>query len=251
MIAAPVLRTVCAGITMFGLLVACDRQPADAATAAQPYEITTQTRPESINGYLKIYRAAHQVCAFTREAMQLPAPPPLVQLPSSFVTERTTYLSSGRAYLTRKEEFFIDLAELTPELGCKSRLGSRMTEELVQGGQVHSARRDVDGVLEVYPVTPLLPPKQDAANGYSERKNLGGVAMRCAPSNATLGPKVMQDLCVLDVASGVPLDGQGQVIVVHLRNTLMEAGDIVFLTEPVSVQIGKPVSEQRLSLSIK
>jgi hypothetical protein len=248
MIDAPVLRAVCAGIAMCGLLVACDWQLADAATMAQPYEIITQTRPESIDGHMKLLRAAHEWCAYAREGMKLPPPPPLVQLPVGFITERNTYLSSGTAYLARREEFSIDTSELTPELGCKSRLGSSMTEQLVRGGKVYQALRYVDGKVEIDPATPLLPPKHDAASNYSERKNLGGVAMRCAPP---VLDKLMKDFCVLDVASGVPLDGRGKAIVVHARNISMEAAGLVYVTELVNAQIGKPVSEQRVSLSIK
>lgn len=249
MTAAPVVRAVGGALAMFAALAACDRQPADAAGAAQPYEIVTQTRPESVDGYLQTYRGAHQACAAARQAMGLSPAPPLVALPAGFVTERATYLSSGGAYLTRREEFFIDLADMTPELGCKSRLASNMIAESVRGGKLQTARRELDGQLELDPAGALPPPKQGKALGYSEQKKLGGVALRCAPSSATLGAGAMQNLCALDVASGVPLDGQGAPVIVHARSTLLERGNIILLTEPVSVQIGKPISAQRLMLS--
>lgn len=249
MMAATMVRAVCGAGLALGVLVACEPQSADAASASPPYEITTQTRPVSLAGYADFYRGAHQVCAASREALQLPAPPPLVPIPAGFVTERTTYLHSGNAYLQQREEFFVDVSELTPELGCKSRIGSAMTEELVQGQQVQIARRDADGKRDVEPADTLPPPKQAAAEPYTERRNLAGTAMRCAPVNTTFGPSVMQDLCVLDRADGVPLDGHGDVVVVHARSTLLERADIVLLTEPVRVQVGQPVSRQRFTLT--
>lgn len=249
MMALSLLRAVGAVTALSALFTGCDRPAGAAGHAAQPYEIVTQTRPESIDGYMKVWRLAHQACAFARESMHLPPAPPLVQVPPGFVTDRITYLSTGGAYLTRHEAFQIDATELTPELGCKSRLGSTMTEELVQGGKVQSARREIDGVVEADPVAPLPPPKGTGDSGYSEHKKMGGVAMRCAPSPATLGPGVMQDLCVPDVTSGTPLDGRGDPVVVHARATLLGRGDVVLLTEPVIIQTGKPVSQARLALS--
>jgi hypothetical protein len=243
---APVFRHIGGALALFGALAACHRQAADAAP--QPYEIVTQTRPESLDGYLQTYRGLHQVCAATRAAMQLPPAPPLVALPAGFVTERSMYLSSGIIYLTRREEFFIEVAELTPEAGCKSRIASTVTEELVRSGMLQSARRDGDGQREVDAAVALPPPKPDPGSGYSERKTLGGVALRCAPSNATLGPAAMQDLCVPDSAP-VPLDGHGEPVIVHARSTLLEGGNVILLTEPISVQIGKAVSPARLTLA--
>lgn len=249
MTAAMIVRAACAGMLLLGVLAACEPQSAGAATASQPYDITTQTRPESLEGYANFYRGLHQVCAAAREMMQLPPPAPLVAFPPGFVTERVTYLHSGNAWLQRREEFFMDVTELTPELGCKSRIGSAMTEELVQGAQVRMTRREADGNVVVEPADTLPPPKQAAAEPYTERRTLRGVAMRCAPVNATLGPAVMQDMCILDTAAGVPLDGRGDVVTVHARSTLLERSGIVLLTEPVNVQLGKPVSQQRLALA--
>jgi hypothetical protein len=250
------LRAVVGALLIPGLILACDARPAsnarpvsNATTGTQPFEITTRTRPESLDGYLKMYRSMHALCGVNRELMHLPPGPPLVDVPADFVTERSTYLHSGSAYLVRREEFFVDVAELDAKLGCKSRLGSSMTEELVRDGQVQSAIRNGDGTVDIDLVTPLPPPKPGGASGYTVQKNLSGFAMRCVAPDAPLG-EGMHDMCVLDVASGPPLDGQGESVIVHARSTLLERANIVLLTEPVTVQVGKPVDARRLALSV-
>lgn len=240
---------VLAGVIVCWPLVACDQQTANAAGNGQAFEIRTQTRPESIEGYLQVYRGAHQVCAAAREQMKLHPAPPLIRLPADFVTERTLYLSSEGASLTRREKFAIDLAEMTPELGCKSRIVSTIAEELVRDGNIEASMRYEDGTVEVDPAQPVPPPEQVPAGVYSEKKHLAGHAMRCAPPAASLGPGVMQDVCVPDAGRDILVDGVGEPIVVHARSTLLEQGNNILLTEPVSIQVGKPVSLARFALS--
>jgi hypothetical protein len=249
MTATFMLRTICAGLLSCTLLIACNRPAANAASVVQQYDIVTRTRPESQDGYLQTFRGMHQVCNATRALMKLPPGPPLVALPADFVTERTHYLGSGGKFLTRRETFFVDTVELTPEVGCKSRISSDVTEELVQDGQVQGSRRGSDGKLEVDPPEPLPPAKQDVAQPFTERKNMGGVALRCVPANANPLGAVMQDMCVPDSSSAIPLDGRGEAIIVHARAIVSGQAKMVSLTEPVSVQLGKPVNPASLKLS--
>lgn len=252
MMKARSVRLAFASLALISLSTGCERHVADAAAAGSAagmaYDISTQTRPESVEGYSKFFQGLHQVCAASRQMMGLPAAAPMVVIPANFVTERSSYVSDGKTFLTQHEEFYVDVNEMQPELGCKSRVASAMTAELIKNGTVQVARRDPDSQLEVGPADPLAPPKSGMGQAFSERKTIAGAALRCAPAGATPGPGVAQDLCIPDVAAGVPLDGHGEPVLVHARSTLLQKADIVLLTEPVSVQIGKPVSQARLAL---
>ena len=130
------VRWAGAALVMFAALAACGRQTAGAA--AQSYEIVTQTRPESQEAYMRVYRLAYDACARVRAIQNLPPPQPLVTLPADFVIKRSTYLSNGRDYLIRHEEFNVEL----DETDCKTSIGSNMTENVVGGGKVYGQRRE-------------------------------------------------------------------------------------------------------------
>ena len=240
------MRAVCTGVVLCGLLIACDRQPAIAAGGMLSYEIVTQTRPESVDGFMELFRVAHKTCAFVREGMKLSPPPPLVGLPTDFVTERTTYLGSGSTSLMRHEEFTV--SELKPELNCQYTITSSVTERLVKDGQLSQALNYSDGTLEVDPPEPLPPPLRPAGEAYSEPKNVGGVALRCAAPDRGMS-KVMPALCMLDGPSGVLLDGEGKPIIGYARSMPIDPWKVAFLTEPVKVRIGPAVDPARLVLS--
>lgn len=242
-------RTICAGFLPCALLIACDRPVANAASVAQQYDIVTRTRPESRDDYLQPSRGLHQVCNATRAVMKLPPGPPLVELPADFVTERTRYLASGGKFLTRHETFFVDTTGMTAEAGCTSRIVSEVTEELVQNGQVQGSRRDSDGKVEVDPIEALPPAKKDVAQPFTERKNVSGVVLRCVPANANPLGSFTQNLCAPESNAAIALDGRGEPIVVSARAVVAGQEKMVSLTEPVSVQIGKPVAATAMTLS--
>jgi len=233
------------------LLGACDRGGAQASTSAgsthASYEVVTQTRPESVAGYASLnYLLAYGECKFAREAMNLPAPKAAVQLPKDFIIERNTWLSNGKAFLSRREEFFVDIANMAPENGCPTRLGSISTTELVKDGVVQIVRLDVDGKREIDPPMPAGPPEEhDVVAEYPIRKTFNGIAMRC---EAAAAHSLLQDACVADLPDGTLTDGLGKPIMIHARDTLLQRGEQVLLTEPVRVQSGKAIDEQRLRL---
>lgn len=231
----------CAGaaLTMFVALAACGRQTVDAA--AQPYEIVTQMRPESLDAYMRAHRQNYDVCARARAMQNLPPPPPLVKLPADFVLKRSTYLSSGRGYLIRHEEFNV-VMEATD---CKTRIDSAVSESVVRDGQVHGQRRELDGHTEVDEPMPVSEPSVDGS-AYTEKRTVGGIAMRCAP--ASLRTDIALDECVVDTGTGVLRDGLRYPIVLHARG-IVPVTNTVVLTEPVKVQIGKPVPQERIALS--
>lgn len=243
-----VLRAAYAAMTFCGMLSACEQPAASAAGAGQPYDITTQTRPASLEGYLNVYRGAHAACAFARKSMNLPPPAPFVDVPADFVTERITYLHDNGTYLTRRKQFFIDGPD-APEQGCNTRIASAEFETLVRDGTFASATRNSDGTLAMEPPEPLPPSSGEAAAAYSERSTRGGVAVRCLPPTHPANG-IMPDQCVLDTAAGVPLDGHRSPVIVHMRSTLMERANVSFVTEPVRIQTGQPVDPARLAFSI-
>lgn len=241
-------RTSGGALVLFVALAACDRQPADGAAgeAAQPYDIVTQKRPQDLDSYMQLYRGGYTACAAARAMMKLPPALPFVVVPANFVIERNTYLGSGNTSLVRQEQFFVDISEMKPDTGCKTRLGSTMIERLVRAGQVYEQRRGLDGQVETDEPTPLAPgsPRADA---FTEKKTVGRIAMRCM--SAALDSSAMQGGCAADAGPGVLLDGEGEPIILRGRATYPERANMVVLTEPVTVQIGKPVSQQRIALS--
>lgn len=242
-----VVRCAGAAMAMFVALAACDRQTVGAA--GQPYEIVTQVRPESLEAYMKIPRKAYEVCGLARAAMKLPPPAPLVALPADFVIKRSTYMSSGKGYLIRNEEFVVDINDMAPETGCKTRIGSTLEESVGRDGKIYAQRRTMDGQIEVDEPIPLLAdPTNGASKGvsYTEKRTVGGMAVRCVPA-ALLNAQVM-DRCAADTNAGLLRDGANDPIVLHARDVI-PVFDMVVRTEPVVVQIGKPVPQQRIALS--
>lgn len=241
-------RRVGAALGMFAALAACDRQPADAAS--KPYEIVTQMRPESREAYMKMFRPAYDVCALARTAMKLPPPPPLVALPADFVIKRNTYLGSGSSYLIRHEEFVVDIGDMKPETGCKTRIGSTLYEAVGRDGQIHSQARELDGHMDVDELMPLVkdPSKGSAyETSYTEKRTVSGIAMRCLPP--TLLGGLTLDKCVANTEAGLLRDGAGDPLVLDARELVPGREKMIVLTEPVSVQIGKPVSPERIALT--
>ncbi|WP_312551639.1 hypothetical protein [Massilia sp.] len=244
MMSGRAVASVGSALGMFAALPACDRQTVDAA--AQPYEIVTQMRPESLEAYMKVFRLAYDMCARVRAIQHLPPPPPLVALPADFVTKRSTYLSSGSGHLIRHEEFNV----VMEEAGCKTRLDSVITEAVVRGGEVYGQRREMGGDTEVIPPAPSgWDPSKAASDeaSYAEKRTVGGIGMRCL--SAYLRGGITLDKCAANTNAGLLRDGAGDPIVLYAYELVPGRDKMVVLTEPVSVQIGKPVSPERIALS--
>ena len=232
------VRCIGAVIGMFVALAACGRQTAETT---QPYEIVTRTRPQSHDAYMHMYRQMYDACASVRAIQHLPPPPPLVALPADFVMARTTYLGSGSGYLIRKEESDV----VMDATDCKTRIDSSMSETVVRAGQVYAQRRESDGQTEVEEPMPLSQPSMDGSS-FTEKRTVGGIAMRCGP--AALRTDIAQEVCAADAGAGLLLDGLRYPIVLYSRG-IVPVRNMVVVTEPVSVQIGKPVSPDRIELS--
>jgi hypothetical protein len=233
----------CVGVLgIFAALAACDRQTVDAT--ARPYEIVTQMRPESLEAYMQTPRRAYDVCARVRAMQHLPPPPPLVPLPADFAMKRSTYLSSASGYLIRHEEFNVVMED-----DCKIRIASSMTEAVMRGGQVYGQRREPGGHTEVAEPAPSgWDPAKTATDeaSYTEKRTVGGVGMRCL--SAPLRGGITLDKCAGSTNAGLLRDGANDPIALHARE-MVPVLNLVVLTEPVSVQIGKPVSPERIALS--
>jgi hypothetical protein len=228
-----------AALGTFVALAGCDRQAVVAA--ALPYEIVTQERPESQEAYMRVYRQAYDVCARVRAMQNLPPPPPLVTLPADFVIKRSTYLSSGRDYLIRHEEFNVEI----DETDCKTSIGSNMTENVVRGGKVYGQRRETDGHTET-DETMLLAPHASDGSSFTEKKTVGGFAVRCLP--AAMRTESTPETCAADTGADVLFDGLGYPILLHAR-WVVPVRNMIVVIDPVSVQIGKPVPPERIALS--
>jgi hypothetical protein len=237
------VRCTGSALVMFAALAACDGETADAA--AQPYEIVTQMRPESLDVYMRRHRQGYDVCARVRVMQQRPPPPPLVTLPADFAMKRSTYLGSAAGYLIRHEEF-----NLVMEADCKTRIDSATTEAVVRGGKVYGQRREFDGHMEVEPPAPAgWEPSKAASDeaSYTEKRTVGGIGVRCL--SAPLLGGITLDKCAANTDAGLLRDGAGDPVVLHARELVPGPDKMVVLTEPVNVQIGKPVSSERIVLS--
>ena len=237
-----------AGVTL-ALSMACAAYAAAASPGAgkvKSYDIVTEMRPESLETFLHLPRTAYDICAMTRHNMKLGPALPFVTVPADFVFERKTYLRSGDAYLIRDEQFFVDINDAQPEKGCKTRIAPHTTESVVRAGQLSRQEWDADGNVQTdEPDT--IPPPYRKGDGFTEQKTVDGIAMRCIPVGGVIGPG--QAMCAADAGTGVLVDGFGDPILLYVRQTIPVYTNTTFLTKPVSVQIGKPVSQQRISLS--
>lgn len=237
------VRSTGAALGMFVALTGCDRETANAAT--QPYEIVTQMRPESQDVYMRRHRQGYDVCARVRAMQQLPPPPPLVTLPADFAMKRSTYLGSASGSLIRHEEF-----NLVMDADCKTRIDSATTEAVVRDGKVYGQRRESDGHTEVEPPAPAGWEASKAASdeaSFTEKRTVGGTGVRCL--SASLLGGITLDKCAASTDAGLLRDGAGEPVVLHAREVVPGPDKMVVLTEPVNVQIGKPVSPERIALS--
>lgn len=203
-------------------------------------------RPESLEAYMQPHRRAYDVCAGVRAMQHLPTPPPLVVLPADFVMKRSTYLNSGSGYLIRHEEFHL----LMEAADCKTRVASAMTEAVGRGGKVYGQRRELDGHTEVDEPAPSgWDPSKTATDeaAFTEKRTVSGIGMRCL--SASLRGGITLDKCAASTDAGLLRDSAGDPIALHAREVVPGPGKMVVLTEPVSVQIGKPVSPERIALS--
>jgi hypothetical protein len=247
------------------LLVAagCDRTAASNTSASTPslsgnashagsYEIVTVTRPESVDAYHALYRTSYEICATARELVHLPPPAPMKQPPANFIEQRDTYISDGKVFFHKQENFTMTLVNGDPKAGCETRFLSSTQYWLVRDGQLTLASVSEEGRKEeTHEWSTTNPYKSDLTSSYTEKKTIRGVAVRCQTPTGTALDQIAQDLCIADGSPHAPIDADDRPIPVSSRVVNPVLKDVVMLTEPVSVKLGIPIERKSFDLTGK
>lgn len=223
-------------------------RPGGNAGNAGSYEIVSVTRPESVDTYHALYKAAYDMCATHRAAMKLPPAAPMKQPPPDFVEERNTFVSDGKAFLEKKEGFRMDL-DGNPETGCRTRLLASTSYSLYRDGKQTSVGISEEGRSEDSGEW-FLPGQYtfDEAAKYTEKKTIHGVAVRCQTPTGTGLDNIVQNLCIADGSPRPPTDANGNPIQVSSRVKNVVLKDVVMITEPVSAKFGARIDPKAFDL---
>lgn len=244
---------VCAAVS------ACSRQdaataapaPSKQATAHAPapakgpsYEIVTVQRPESVDDYHKLYRAAYELCAHMRKSKSLPPPPPLVPPSPGYVIQRDTYIGDGAATYVKNEYFTYQVASEGETPSCESGERTSWALEVVRDGKVYRSGAGEDGTAYTNPPDEAPPPEQGHDGAYTEHKVVKGFAVKCMK----LGPdtdNLLTEQCAVDLQPGTVYQGRRPIVVAG-RVTIVEKLQGAILTEPMVVKVRQQVDRRVL-----
>jgi len=213
--------------------------PGEPAAAARSYEIVTVTRPESVDRQIAVDWARYDACVMAAESRKLPVKP-FPAVPQQYFYERNTYISDGKTYLMRSEQYGLDDARLVPEQGCAARFAVQSSTDIQRGAKVRHIGIALDGERQVDDEDRAAPlaPDAAAAAGYSVARSVAGHAVRCLPpgSPAYAGGTV-REMCIADAAAVDP-DGKPVVVAATMKNA---TGTTTLVTEPHKLVLGKPI----------
>jgi hypothetical protein len=183
------------------------------------------------------------MCAGLREILKMPPPAPMLRPPADFISQRNTYTSDGKAYLTRQEFFtykMVDIDEHNPT--CKTYLETSSNTQLIRDGKVYDAGIDADGKRFSEPPSEWILPREKKSDIYPVQKTVKGHAVKCLDIPA-LTKDLITELCVADLKPGTLTDAQGEPLVVSSRVTIVQKMVGAVLTEPVTMRVGQPVDK--------
>jgi hypothetical protein len=230
--------------------VACSRTDSAAVPVAaaatgggSSYEVVTVERPESVGDYHKLYKAGYDMCATTRELKKMPPPPPMLQPPADFISERKTYISDGKAYLVKQEYFVYKMKMEEPSFTCETYLEKTSNTQLVRDGKVYNAAVDETGKRSSEPAEEWILPRESRKERiYTEPKTVKGQAVKCMPMLPNTD-ELLTELCIADLKPGTLTDVVGEPIVLSSRVTSAQKVLGAVLTEPVSVKVGGKIDK--------
>jgi hypothetical protein len=222
-------------------VVACDRdsvaaQPGKTAAARTGYELVTTTHPVSPDKYFASVHYAYKVCASTASMMNLPVRP-FPGFPADMEIQRTVYMSDGKSFYRKDTATFPDLDVMQPENGCPLTFQQKPSTSILHHGRLYDT--DAAPGEEALAPTGIVPMQMpdDALSGYTVRRKVRGVVLKCAPPGSPEINKVMSESCIVDPEAGKLADTSGQPLTAYLRVTpSIEQGEVV--TEPVSLKLG-------------
>lgn len=226
---------------------------AAAAPALPAYQLVTVVRPESITDHIRPAKVVYEQCASTAALLKLPVKP-FVAVPASFVAERLTQTSDGQSFYMKKQQYGIDIDELTPQQGCATRIKEEAVIERVHKGVVEHIDVDKDGkqvAAEPGEPGPHMP-RHENLTAFTESRIEHGVALKCLPKgSAALVPGMLSASCLVDAGAGKTLrDADGNALTAYMRDEASGKQFSVLVQEPVSVSIGS-ADTQALSGALK
>lgn len=223
----------------------CSKSPAPStpATAGTTYEVVTVERPESVENYHRMYKAMYDMCAETRvKVLKLPPPSPMKQPPADYISQRTTYVSDGKAYLVKQEHFAYKMDDADPTKNCDTYFESTSSTQMVRDGKVYDASFDNAGKRERSEPEEWILPREDKEHVYTEPKTVKGHAVKCMKMLPNT-EQLITELCIADRKPGTLTDVSGEPIVLTSRVTSAQSVMSAMLTEPVSVRVGHAVDK--------
>ncbi|MFC3457505.1 hypothetical protein [Massilia haematophila] len=205
------------------------------------YVLVTQLRPESPEKFFPMERRAYALCAGLAQGKNLPVKP-FPPMPSDFAWERSTYASDGERSVNRKLVHSLDLRKMKPESGCEVSLDSQLTVALTSEGQERMANQDEDGNMLLSDPEPASEEavRPSLLASFTQPRRINGVPLKCDAANA----------CIVDPTVALVANGVRPVQASYRTDDPKTYGSAL-VQEPVSLSVGKPVSQELFSLEAK
>jgi hypothetical protein len=242
-------HTICRSAAFCAVLALClagcsrlEASPGPARGALPSYELVTVERPESVAEYHKLYRGTYEMCAATRKLLKRSPPAPMLQPPADFITERKTYASDGKAFLTIGEYFTYHVEMVEPTFTCRTYLEKTSNSQLVRGGKVYDAAIDPDGKRESQPPEEWILPWENKTDVYTEPATVKGFAVKCMKMLPNT-EKLITQLCIADLNPGTLTGPTGEPIPVASRVTIVQDLASTMRLEPVTLRVGHVVNQ--------
>ncbi|MES2676212.1 MAG: hypothetical protein V4660_18385 [Pseudomonadota bacterium] len=250
-------------VAAFALLLAgCDSSgntplvgsasPLPGAATSPSYELVTETRPEDVDRYFALVKAAYDACVVVAQSRHLPIEP-FVSVPDNFVLERHTYISDGKSFYKKIARSNINSELMQPETQCKARIESSADTQIIYGGFTYDVATGGEGKQTLAAPRKFDPElyhwRKDISN-YNIKKVFNGITLACltdADLAAQLGEG--QEMCIFIAANGNhPSTAQRKPIFGHTRILLADGSAGAILTEPVSAKIGGAIDPAKFAI---
>jgi len=230
-----------------------DANAATTRNANASYELTTISRPVSLEKEFAPVRGVYEMCVGFAEARKLPYKP-FPQIPKDYVLSRHTWISDGERYIEREERSVTDVSKTQPETGCEVRLTTTVHESRVQDGKTQDSDLDMNGGYSLSEVRVYYPTELDTAKLalYTTKRTVNGVALKCSPPMPGSGADD-PGFCIVDpsMAKGMLMTAAGEPLLAYYiaRDTGLHPHDVV--VEPVKFNTGRTIAPSAFKLGQK
>jgi len=164
-------------------------------------------RPTPADGELHLLReSAYKLCALGAESLHVPVKP-FPNMPDDYITQRTTYISDGSAWMRKTESVYkVNADNLVAEKGCEVKIEPDKSFEVVieHAGKQIGVHGHEDGTTvvestddELGAMNAKAPPQ--SYDDYTDKRTVAGVSLRCLPKTSPLiSPTGIIDMCVYE-----------------------------------------------------